>query len=44
VGDIISIIDMPPSDESSWWRGKRGFEVTVTLFVEVYTTYAWSNS
>ncbi|KAK2191607.1 hypothetical protein NP493_50g04042 [Ridgeia piscesae] len=27
VGDIISIIDMPPSDESSWWRGKRGFEV-----------------
>ena len=27
VGDIISIIDMPPSDESSWWRGKHGFEV-----------------
>ncbi|XP_048588973.1 rho GTPase-activating protein 32 isoform X2 [Nematostella vectensis] len=27
VGDIISIIDMPPVDESIWWRGKRGFEV-----------------
>ncbi|KXJ29798.1 Rho GTPase-activating protein 33 [Exaiptasia diaphana] len=27
VGDIISIIDMPPVDESIWWRGKRGYEV-----------------
>ena len=24
---MISVIDMPPSDESIWWRGKRGFEV-----------------
>ena len=27
VGDIISVIDMPPSDDTIWWRGKRGFEV-----------------
>ena len=24
---MISVIDMPPADESVWWRGKRGFEV-----------------
>lgn len=27
VGDMISVIDMPPPEESIWWRGKRGFEV-----------------
>ena len=27
VGDIISIIDMPPKEESQWWRGKKRFEV-----------------
>lgn len=27
VGSIISVIDMPPVDESLWWRGKQGFEV-----------------
>ncbi|XP_014207373.1 uncharacterized protein LOC106638621 [Copidosoma floridanum] len=27
VGDMISVIDMPPAGESSWWRGKRGFDV-----------------
>ena len=33
VGDIISVIDMPPSDDTIWWRGKRGFEVrTCTVF------------
>ena len=26
-GDMISVIDMPATDESVWWRGKRGFEV-----------------
>ena len=29
VGDIVSIIDMPPAHESSWWRGKNRFEVIV---------------
>ncbi len=24
---MISVIDMPPPEESAWWRGKRGFEV-----------------
>lgn len=24
---MISVIDMPPAEESSWWRGKRGFVV-----------------
>ncbi|XP_035225181.1 rho GTPase-activating protein 33-like, partial [Stegodyphus dumicola] len=28
VGDIISVIDMPPPEESSWWRGKKGFQVS----------------
>ena len=27
VGDMISVIDMPPPEETIWWRGKRGFEV-----------------
>ncbi|KAI5750794.1 hypothetical protein M8J77_001337 [Diaphorina citri] len=27
VGDMISVIDMPPPEESVWWRGKRGFLV-----------------
>ncbi len=33
VGDIISIIDMPPADETHWWRGKRGFEVKLFKFL-----------
>ena len=24
---MISVIDMPPPEESMWWRGKRGFDV-----------------
>ena len=32
VGDIISVIDMPPSDDTMWWRGKRGFEVRFFCF------------
>ncbi|XP_022108337.1 rho GTPase-activating protein 32-like isoform X3 [Acanthaster planci] len=27
VGDMISVIDMPPPVDTSWWRGKNGFEV-----------------
>ncbi|XP_074927258.1 rho GTPase-activating protein 33 [Chelonoidis abingdonii] len=27
VGDIVSVIDMPPKEEVSWWRGKHGFQV-----------------
>jgi len=27
VGNMISVIDMPPIDESSWWRGKKALEV-----------------
>ncbi|KAG8263869.1 GTPase activator activity protein [Homalodisca vitripennis] len=27
IGDMISVIDMPPPEESAWWRGKRGFLV-----------------
>lgn len=27
VGNMISVIDMPPSDESVWWRGKKELEV-----------------
>ncbi|KYO30362.1 rho GTPase-activating protein 33-like [Alligator mississippiensis] len=27
VGDIVSVIDMPPAEDTSWWRGKHGFQV-----------------
>jgi hypothetical protein len=27
VGNMISVIDMPPADESVWWRGKKELEV-----------------
>ena len=27
VGNMISVIDMPPPDESVWWRGKKQLEV-----------------
>ncbi|XP_038239145.2 rho GTPase-activating protein 33 [Dermochelys coriacea] len=27
VGDIVSVIDMPPKEEISWWRGKHSFQV-----------------
>ncbi|XP_075224893.1 GTPase-activating protein CdGAPr isoform X2 [Lycorma delicatula] len=27
IGDMISVIDMPPPEESAWWRGKKGFLV-----------------
>ena len=33
VGDIISVIDMPPVCESSWLQGKRVFEVGFSIFV-----------
>ncbi|KAI4901957.1 hypothetical protein NFI96_029209, partial [Prochilodus magdalenae] len=26
VGDILSVIDMPPKEETTWWRGKHGFQ------------------
>lgn len=25
----MSVIDMPPTEDRSWWRGKRGFQVTL---------------
>ncbi|XP_056617670.1 rho GTPase-activating protein 33 isoform X2 [Triplophysa dalaica] len=27
VGDILSVIDMPPKEDTTWWRGKQGFQV-----------------
>ncbi|KAJ8005357.1 hypothetical protein DPEC_G00145780 [Dallia pectoralis] len=27
VGYILSVIDMPPKEDTSWWRGKHGFQV-----------------
>ncbi|XP_029028396.1 rho GTPase-activating protein 32 isoform X2 [Betta splendens] len=27
VGDIVSVIDMPPREDTGWWRGKHGFQV-----------------
>lgn len=25
----MSVIDMPPTEDRSWWRGKRGFQVSL---------------
>ena len=33
VGNMISVIDMPPADESFWWRGKKELEVGSLFFV-----------
>ncbi|XP_048836374.1 rho GTPase-activating protein 32 isoform X3 [Brienomyrus brachyistius] len=27
VGDMVSVIDMPPKEDTTWWRGKHGFQV-----------------
>ncbi|XP_077985019.1 uncharacterized protein LOC144439652 isoform X2 [Glandiceps talaboti] len=27
VGEFVSVIDMPPAEDTNWWRGKKGFEV-----------------
>lgn len=35
VGDFLSVIDMPSSDETIWWRGKKGFEVYVWLIIKM---------
>ena len=32
VGDMVSIIDMPQAQESTWWRGKKGFQVRCVVF------------
>lgn len=31
VGDIVSVIDMPPKEDTGWWRGKHGFQVNHLL-------------
>jgi hypothetical protein len=33
VGNMISVIDMPPTNETVWWRGKKSLEVNTTLLV-----------
>lgn len=32
VGDIVSVIDMPPKEDTGWWRGKHGFQVNHILY------------
>ena len=44
VGNMISVIDMPPADESVWWRGKKELEVhsfinKSIIFEEIFTKY-----
>lgn len=31
VGDIVSVIDMPPKELTTWWRGKHGFQVGTSI-------------
>lgn len=38
VGNMISVIDMPPQDESVWWRGKKELEVILTLIQSLFKT------
>ncbi|KAL6470991.1 hypothetical protein MHYP_G00196410 [Metynnis hypsauchen] len=33
VGDIVSVIDMPPKEDTGWWRGKHGFQFTAQTSV-----------
>lgn len=35
VGDIVSLISMPPRCESTWWQGKKSFEVFKSLNFKV---------
>lgn len=35
VGDIVSVIDMPPKELTSWWRGKHGFQVGTSTAMAV---------
>ena len=32
VGDMVSVIDKPDPHESTWWRGKKKFEVSHSFF------------
>jgi len=34
VGDIVSVIDMPPKELTTWWRGKHGFQVGTTFSLD----------
>lgn len=46
VGDIVSVIDMPPKEDTGWWRGKHGFQVQnapfgmirITLTMDCFST------
>lgn len=37
VGDIVSVIDMPPKELTTWWRGKHGFQVGTSISRESAT-------
>lgn len=37
VGDIVSVIDMPPKEDTTWWRGKHGFQVHSIPSTHIYT-------
>ena len=37
VGDIISIIDMPPGEETAWWRGKNQYQVKCIQTLQTQT-------
>ncbi len=39
VGDIVSVIDMPPKEDTTWWRGKHGFQVCSTWFSPLFQVY-----
>jgi len=36
VGDIVSVIDMPPKEDTTWWRGKHGFQVCCMWFSPLF--------
>ncbi|NXW02830.1 RHG32 protein, partial [Fregetta grallaria] len=38
VGDIVSVIDMPPKELTTWWRGKHGFQVGTSIRLDSATS------
>lgn len=44
VGDIVSVIDMPPKELTTWWRGKHGFQVGTSIARDNATQIKAGNS
>jgi hypothetical protein len=41
VGNMISVIDMPPTNETVWWRGKKELEVSIGFIRSIQLFEFW---